>query len=66
MQMVTMVSGRVTISVLPLAEWVAMPPPGGLPDPGTEPWPPALQTDYLLFEPPGKPKIYITMCKIDS
>ena len=31
------------------------PSPGDLPDPGTEPRPPALQADSLLSEPPGKP-----------
>ena len=31
------------------------PPPGDLPDPGIEPRSPALQTDALLSEPPGKP-----------
>ena len=30
--------------------------PGDLPDPGTEPRPPALQADSLPSEPPGKPK----------
>ena len=30
------------------------PPPGDLPDPGTEPGSPALQADYLPCEPPGK------------
>ena len=30
------------------------PPPGDLPNPGIEPWPPALQADSLLSEPPGK------------
>ena len=30
------------------------PSPGGLPDPGMEPWSPALQVDALLSEPPGK------------
>ena len=29
------------------------PPPGELPNPGTEPTPPALQADSLLSEPPG-------------
>ena len=29
--------------------------PGGLPDPGLEPWSPTLQADSLLYEPPGKP-----------
>ena len=31
------------------------PPPGDLPDPGVEPRSPALQTDSLATEPPGKP-----------
>ena len=30
------------------------PSPGGLPDPGMEPWSPALQVDALPSEPPGK------------
>ena len=30
------------------------PSPGDLPDPGIEPRSPALQTDALLSEPPGK------------
>ena len=30
------------------------PPPGDLPNPGTEPRSPALQEDSLLSEPPGK------------
>ena len=30
------------------------PPPGDLPDPGIEPWSPALQADSLPPEPPGK------------
>ena len=35
-------------------EWVAFPPPGDLPHPGTEPESPALQVDSLLSELPGK------------
>ena len=31
------------------------PPPGDLPNPGTEPGSPALQVDSLPSEPPGKP-----------
>ena len=31
------------------------PPPGDLPNPGTELWSPTLQTDSLPSEPPGKP-----------
>ena len=30
------------------------PSPGDLPDPGIEPWSPALQADTLPFGPPGK------------
>ena len=36
-------------------EWVAMPPPGGLPDPGIEPASPALAGRFFTTEPPGKP-----------
>ena len=36
-------------SVLPF------PSPGDLPNPGIEPWSPALQADTLSSEPPGKP-----------
>ena len=32
-----------------------LPSPGDLPDPGIEPWSPALKTDSLPSEPPGKP-----------
>ena len=32
-----------------------LPSPGDLPDPGTEHRSPALQADFLPFEPPGKP-----------
>ena len=31
------------------------PPPEDLPDPGIEPWSPALQADSLLFELQGRP-----------
>ena len=31
------------------------PSPGDLPDPGIEPWSPALWIDSLPFNPPGKP-----------
>ena len=33
------------------------PSPGGLSDPGIEPGSPALQADYLLTEPQGKPLV---------
>ena len=33
-----------------------VPPPGDLPNPGIEPWSPALQADALTSEPPGKPQ----------
>ena len=34
-------------------QWVAMPPPAALPDPGVEPRSPALQADSLPSEPPS-------------
>ena len=36
-------------------EWVAIPSPGDLPDPGNKARSPALQADSLPSEPPGKP-----------
>ena len=41
-----------------ILEWVAMPPPGDLPNPGIKPRSPALQTDSLSSEPPGKPNVF--------
>ena len=35
--------------------WVAIPSPGGLPDPGIEPTSLALQAESSPSEPPGKP-----------
>ena len=32
------------------------PSPGDLPNPGFDPWSPALQVDSLQSEPPGKPR----------
>ena len=37
-----------------ILEWVAIPFSRDLPDPGIEPGSPALHTDSLPFEPPGK------------
>ena len=39
-----------------ILEWVVMPLPGDLPNPGIEPRSPTLQGDSLLSEPPGKPR----------
>ena len=39
-----------------ILEWVALPSPGDLPNPGIEPLSPALQVDSLPAEPPGKPR----------
>jgi len=39
-----------------ILEWVAMPFPGDLPNPGIEPRSPTLQADSLLTELPGKQK----------
>ena len=38
-----------------MLEWIAVPPPGDLPDPGIEPASPSLQADPLSAEPAGKP-----------
>jgi len=41
-----------------ILEWVPCPPPGDLPDPGTEPvvlMTPEWQAGSLLLAPPGKP-----------
>ena len=37
-----------------ILEWVAIPSPGDLPNPGVEPRSPTLQVDSLLAEPSGK------------
>ena len=47
-----------------LLEWVALPSPGNLPDPGIEPGSPALQVDSLPSELPGKPKFYLRKCNM--
>ena len=39
-----------------MLEWVTILFSGDLPDPGLKPWSLALQTDYLLSEPRGKPR----------
>ena len=39
-----------------ILEWVAIPSPGDLPNPGIERRSPTLQVDSLPSEPPGKPK----------
>ena len=41
-------------------EWVAIPSSGDLPNPGIEPWFPALQADSLPSEPPGKHEFVYT------
>ena len=47
-----------------LLEWVALPSPGNLPDPGIEPGSPALKVDSLPSELPGKPKFYLQKCNM--
>ena len=39
-----------------ILEWVPIPSPGDVPNPGIEPRSPALQVNSLPSEPPGKPK----------
>ena len=43
-----------------ILEWVAVPSPGDLPNPGIELSSPALQVDSLPAEPPGKPSMNST------
>ena len=44
--------------------WSGLPflSPGDLPNPGIEPWSPALPADTLPSEPPGKPQHYTLTC----
>ena len=44
-----------------ILEWVVISFSRGLPDPGIEPGSPALQADSLLSEPPGKPKLVLSI-----
>ena len=46
------------ISQVKILEWVAIPFPRDLPDPGIKPGSPALWADSLPNEPPGKPQLY--------
>ena len=39
-----------------IPEWIAIPSPGDLPNPGIKLWSPALQVDPLPVEPQEKPK----------
>ena len=39
-----------------ILDWVTVPSPGDLPNPGIDPRSPALQVASLPSEPPGKPK----------
>ena len=57
---VSSVHGILQASML---EWVAIPSPGDLPDPGIKPRPPPLQADSLLSESPGKPVNLEVSCK---
>ena len=43
------------ISQARVLEWVDIPPPGDLPNPGIEPESPALAGRFFIIEPPGKP-----------
>ena len=43
-----------------ILEWLAIPSPGHLPNPGTETRSPTSQANSLLCEPPGKPFLCVT------
>ena len=40
-----------------ILKWVAISSPGDLPDPGIEPWSPALAGGFFTTEPAGKPSV---------
>ena len=44
------------ISQARILEWVAIPSPGDLPDPGFKPASPALASSFFTTERPGKPQ----------
>ena len=46
-----------------ILEWVAISPPGYVPDPGIEPESLALPVDSLPSEPPEKPCVHIVLTK---
>ena len=46
-----------------ILEWVAISPPGYVPDPGIEPGSLALPVDSLPSEPPEKPCVHIVLTK---
>ena len=50
------VHGILQASIL---EWVAIPFPRDLPDPGIEPGSPALADGFFMTVPPGKSNIYV-------
>ena len=49
-----------------IVEWVAIPSPRDLPDPGIKPGSPALEADSLLSEPPGKPILSLRKSKYED
>ena len=47
-----------------ILEWVGVPPPGDLPDPGIEPGCPELAGRFFTIDPPGNPlKLNICVCQ---
>ena len=49
-----------------ILEWVAVPSPGCLPNPGIKPRSPALQVDSLPAEPPGKPEVACLLFQVSG
>ena len=50
-----------------ILEWVSIPSPGDRPDPGIEPWSPALQADSLpseLLEKPQEMEVEFDFCSV--
>ena len=49
-----------------ILEWVVIPSPGDLCNPGIEPRSPALHADSLPAEPPGKPRLVYHVLSVSS
>ena len=49
-----------------IPEWVAIPFPRDIPNPGIKPRSPALQADSLPSEPPGSPKVHKGQVKCET
>ena len=49
-----------------ILEWVTIPSPGDLPDPGIKPTSPALSGRFFTTTPPGKPNFYAAAAAVKA